>query len=321
MNKIHEKSPCCGAVIHHFGQRRRQCSNCQKTWRVWQRKRGRTKRRIHTEILLRYFQRYLPQTSIDRHTRAARLRKILRVFNEKTSWHPIPNGPLIAIVDGLIEYFNGKKYTLYLILLRSVAGNQAVILPPYLKIGTESGFGWNEALIQLPKEVHERIIALVCDGHTGLIEVAKSFGWIVQRCHFHLLARIEHCMSFGPRGKNIKLAIRLRKLAQCVLYRNHHEALDALNQLAVIKPTIVSPAFRTVISGLLKHYRDYRRYLEFSRYCLPTTSNSAEHLIGLIRDLQYRARGFRTPKSFMAWATGFCKYKKTITCRPKNQPN
>ncbi|MBI2639091.1 hypothetical protein HYW83_05890 [Candidatus Peregrinibacteria bacterium] len=245
----------------------------------------------------------------------------MSIFNEKTSWHPVPDGPLIAIVDGLVEYFNGKKYTLYLILLRSISGNKAVILPPYLKVGTESGHGWNEALLRLPQEVYDRIIALVCDGHTGLIVVAKGFGWIVQRCHFHLLSRIQHCMSCGSRGKNIKLAIRLRKLAQCVLYRDDREAIDALNQLAVIKPTITSPAFRTVISGLLKHYLDYRRYLEFPLYCLPTTSNSAEHLIGLIRDLQYRARGFRTPKSFMIWATGFCKYQKTITCRPKIQPN
>lgn len=321
MNKIHEKSLCCGAVIYRFGQRRRQCSGCRKTWRVWQRKRGRNERRIKTEILLRYFHGDLPWTSLDRHTRAARLRKILYVFNEKTPWHPVPDGPLIAIADGLVEYFNGKKYTLYLILLRSVSSHQAVILPPYLKIGTESGFGWYEALIKLPKKVHERIIALVCDGHTGLISVGQRFSWLVQRCHFHLLSRIEHCMSFGPRGKNIKLAIKLKKLTQCVLYRNDHEVIDALNQLAAIKPTITSSAFRTVISGLLKHYRDYRRYLEFPLYCLPTTSNSAEHLVGLIRDLQYRAKGFRTSTSFMAWATGLCKHKKTITCRPKIQPN
>lgn len=321
MNKTHEKSPCCGAVIHRFGRRRRQCSDCRKTWRVWQRKRGRTEHRIKTEFLLRYFDGNLPRTFLNRHTRAARLRKILHIFIEKTSWHPVPDGPLIAIVDGLVEYFNGEQYTLYLILLRSVSGHQAVILPPYLEIGTEYGYGWNKALIRLPKEVHERIIALVCGGHTGLISVAKGFGWVVQRCHFHLLSRIAHCMSFGPRGKNIKLAIRLRKLAQCVLYCSNRKMLDALEQLAVIKPTITSPAFRTVISGLLKHYQDYRRYLEFPLYRLPTTSNSAEHLVGLIRDLQYRARGFRTPKSFMAWVTGFCKHQKTITCRPKIQPN
>lgn len=321
MNKIHEKSTCCGVVIHRFGQRRRQCSGCRRTWRIWQRKRGRTKRRVQTQVLLKYFRGYLPQSSVERHTRAARLRNTLKVFNEKTSWHSVSDGPLIAVVDGLVEYFNGKKYTLYLILLRSVSSDKAVILPPYLKVGTESGCGWREALLRLPHEMHERIIALVCDGHTGLIAVAKGFGWVVQRCHFHLLLRIERCMSLGSRGKNVKLAIRLKKLAQCILYRNDCEVLDALHQLATIKPTITSPAFRTVISGLLSHYRDYRRYLEFPLYCLPTTSNSAEHLIGLIRGLQYRARGFRTPTSFMAWVTGFCKHQKIITCRPKIQPN
>lgn len=321
MNKIHEKSPCCGAKIYRFGQRRRQCSGCRKTWRVWQRKRGRNERRIKTETLLRYFRGDMFKTSLHRYARAARLRKILRVFNEKTPWHPVPDGPLIAIADGLIEYFDGKIHTLYLILLRSVSGTQAVILPPYLKVGTESDTGWEEAFLRLPEEAHEQIIALVCDGRTGLIGVARSFGWIVQRCHFHLLARIQHCMSFGSRGKNIKLALRLRKLVQRVLYRKDHEIVDALNQLAVIKPTITSPAFRSVISGFIKNYRDYRQYLEFPLYHLPTTSNSAEHLVGLIRDLQYRARGFRTPTSFIAWATGLCKNKKTITCRHKIQPN
>lgn len=307
--------------MHRFGQRRRQCSGCRKTWRVWQRKRGRTKRRGKITSLIKYLNGDSAKSSLERHTRAARLRKLLRVFNEKTSWHPIPNGPLIIIADGLVEYFNGKQYTLYLMLLRGVFVTQAVILPPYLKIGAESGPGWDEAFVRLPKKTHERIVALVCDGRTGLIAVGQKFGWLIQRCHFHLLARIARCMSFGALGKKRKQALWLRKLIQCVLYRNQAKIVSALDQLRAIKPTISSPAFRTVISGFLRNYKDFRTYLEFPLYRLPTTSNTAEHLVGLIRDLQYRARGFRTPESFLAWATALCKHRKTVTCRPKIQPN
>lgn len=247
---------------------------------------------------------------------------MLTQFNEKGPWEVIPGGPLIAIADAMIEYIDKRPYTIYFILVRSIHGSQAFILPPLMLPGGELVSGWGQSFRGIPAEVFARIVALVCDGHQGLVCGSKRLGWLLQRCHFHLLARIAHNVSFGPSGKNRSLGIRIQKLVHVVLYNKEislvHEALD---EIKVIKKTITSRNFKTVLSGFLKHYDDYRTYLELPQFQLPSTSNTAEHLVGLVRDLQYRAHGFRTPDSLFAWVSGFCKYHKSVTCRPKIQPN
>lgn len=322
MNKIHEKSPCCQSSIRLFGMRRRQCSSCKKTWRVWKRKRGRKNNRLHFETLFQYFERRLRNTRLQKRTFSARLRLVLEKYNAKTQWPKLPEGPLIIVADGLIEYFGGKKYAVYFILVRSISDSRAFIFAPYMRMGGEVVLGWQEAFSRLPKEVFDRICALVCDGHGGLVYLAKAHQWKLQRCHFHLLYRISHCASFGSLNKTNGLGMRIKNLVQIVLYQNNPEAISlALVALQGIKQGIASRSFKTVISGFLKHYEDYRTYINYPQYFLPTTSNSAEFLNAQIRDIQYRARGFRTPKSLFAWIIGFCKYRKFVTCRGKIQPN
>lgn len=321
MNKLHEKSPCCRVAVRRFGQRRRQCSSCQKTWRLWKRKRGRKLKRLPLETLLQYF-KGASKTNLQKRTFSARLRIVLKKFNEETPWPEVPDGPLIVIADGLLQPFQGEMYTLYVILVRSISGNQAIILPPYLRSGGEVALGWREAFAQLPSGILSRVEALVCDGHGGLVYLAKDHLWLLQRCHFHLLARIAHNASLGPLNKNKGLGKKVKNLVGVILYDiNEFSVILALEALKKLKQNISSRNFKTVISGFIKHHQDYRTYLENPTYFLPTTSNSAESLNAQIRDLQYRAKGFRTPNSFFAWITAFCKYKKSITCRGKIQPN
>jgi len=52
MAPLHAKSLCCGAQVRRFGRRRRQCTLCKRTWRIRQKKRGRTCTR-HTQVLLK----------------------------------------------------------------------------------------------------------------------------------------------------------------------------------------------------------------------------------------------------------------------------
>lgn len=320
MSKIHEKSPCCRGKIRLFGTRRRQCSTCKKTWRVWKRKRGRNERRSSLNTLFQYFKGTRILGSLKPRTASARLRKKLCCFNKQTMWPTIPDGSLIAVADAMIEYIEKRPYAIYFILVRPINGSQAFILPPLLLAGGESG--WEKAFEEIPADIFDRIVALVCDGHNSLVYNAKRFGWLLQRCHFHLLARIAHNVSFGPLGKNRRLGIRIQKLAHIVLYKKEISLVDeALNEIKKIKEVITSRNFRSVLSGFIKHYKDYRTYLDFPLYRLPSTSNSAEHLVGLVRDFQYRARGFRTADSLFAWVSGYCKYRKSVTCRPKIQPN
>lgn len=322
MSHIHEKSPCCHSHIHRFGSRRRQCASCKKTWRVWKKQRGRKRHRLPVDLLFRYFKGELGNTRLKKRTRAARLRSILQKFNEETPWPEIPEGPLVIVADALIEYIEKKKYAVYFILIRSIGNSQAFIFPPSMRAGGEVVLGWHEAFSSIPRSIFGRVRALVCDGHGGLVYLAKRHGLALQRCHFHLLARIAHNASTGPLGKNKGIGIKLKKLIEVVLYGKDQIAIyAAIEELKMIKKQITSPNFRTVISGFIKNFEDYRSYLNFPAYNLPTTSNTAEHLVGLVRDLQYRARGFRTPESLFSWITALCKYRRSVTCRAKIQPN
>lgn len=322
MNKLHEKSPCCNASVRLFGDRRRQCSVCQKTWRVWKKNRGRKKNRLALDPLFQYFEGKQRNTRVQKKTFSARLRLVLQKFNAEIPWPKIPDGQLIVVADGLIEYFENKKYAVYFILIRSIYDSKAYIFPPYMRAEGEVVLGWKEAFAKLPNEVLGRICALVCDGHGGLVYLAKAYGWRLQRCHFHLLHNIAHCASFGHLNQTDNMGLRIKNLVQVVLSHKDPDAISlAIEALQKIKDGITSSGFRTVISGFLKHYEDYRTYLNYPQYFLPTTSNSAEFLNSQIRDLQYRARGFRTQKSFFSWIIGFCKYRKFVTCRSKNQPN
>lgn len=273
--------------------------------------------------LFAYFEGTLKNNNkLQKRTVSARLRSLLQKFNKKTLWPDVPKGPLIIVADGLIQYFEKENYTIYFILVRNISASKAFILPPYMRKGGEVTLGWHEAFAQIPNDILVRIEALVCDGHGGLIYLAKSHQWVIQRCHFHVLARIAHCASLGPLGKNERIGMRIKNLVEVVLYNKNPAAiLLALEALQRIKINITSRSFKTVISGFIKHYQDFRSYLTFPQYHLPSTSNTAESLNALIRDLQYRARGFRTPSSLFSWITGFCKYKKSITCNHKIQPN
>lgn len=316
------KSICCNGSVRLFGVRRRQCALCKKTWRVWKKKRGRKRNRLGMDLLFRYFEGHLFSFRLEKRTLSARLRFLLQKFNKKTPWPEVPKGQLIAIADGLIEFFKGEKYTIYFILVRGIDASKAFILPPYLRAGGEVAVGWHEAFSRLPDEIFDRIAALVCDGHGGLVYLAKEQQLILQRCHFHLLAQIAHNASFGHLNRTRDVGLKVKKLVEIVLYQKDPFAVQrALEVLQDINRSISSKKLKTVISGFLRHHEDFRTYLDFPQYFLPTTSNSAEFLNAQIRDLQYRARGFRTPESLFAWVIGFCKYQKSVTCRGKNQPN
>lgn len=326
MEKIHEKSPCCGGSVWRFGERRRRCSVCKKTWRSWQKNKGPKKLRKNHRMLFSYLENEIgtitKQKNKSKLTPAAlhaRMAKSLKSFNEETPWPCVPKGELIAITDAMIEYIEGIPYVVYFILLRPLTSNKAIIMPFFVTKGSGEGYaGWQGAFNQVPAETRACIRALVCDGIMALFRIARDEGWVLQRCQFHLLARIEHNASTGRFGKNRKRGRRLIKLANIILFTKNEAVLqEAIQEIKRILIDINSRSFRTVLFGFIKHHQDFRSYLNYPKYNLPTTSNSAEHMISRIRKLQFRAHGFRTIKSLSSWIEGYIKFTKIITCNPK----
>jgi hypothetical protein len=329
MKKLHVKSSCCRERIRLFGERRRQCCKCKKTWRVRRKQVGRKKKRGSKLLLKRFFDHAIGSS----HARARQDPSIERnlqrdiersrdLFLRTTGWGIFPESSnVILIADARIGLIRKQWYTLYCIMVRGPKGNQAIIAPPVLLLGLETQPGWRRALDTLPEPLRARVRVIVCDGHRGTVNYAKQAGWLIQRCHFHLLAAIQGRRSRFAKSRHREEGERVHKLVNTALY--HHDesivrkALCEIDDLAI---STTSPQLRKVLDGFVNNYEDFRTYLHHTDLNLPTTSNTAESLIGMIHELCHRMRGFSSTGAFKKWTEALLKYKQTITCNGRNQP-
>lgn len=330
MNKKHEKSPCCREKIWRLGGRRRQCARCKKTWRVWKRKRGRNRLRISADIARRFvFHRLLPTRaklsgySAGRNKRQYRLAQSRRHCFSACPWKPAPlTGNLIVIADALVKFVEKKWHTWYFTLVRPIDSTWAVVLPPYHRPGTETVMGWRKAFDAVKPGVLSRIEAIVCDGHRGLVGESIWRKWKLQRCHFHLIARVQGRRSKWKSSRHYEEGWRVYNLIKQILEEPDEEKLSPfINELEEIGWTSDSPEIRRTLSGFTNHFQEYRTYLKYPELKLPATSNAAESFIGLVEEVCRRARGFKNLQVLNEWIICVSKTRATIKCNGKNQPN
>lgn len=330
MKKKHEKSPCCREKIWRLNGRRRQCAKCQKTWRVWKRKRGRGKIRISPDTAHRFvFHRLLPTRSrlsgrpFSRNKRQYRLAKSRHRCFSACPWPTAPKkGKLIVIADALVKFVEKKWHTWYFALVRPIDSIWAIILPPYHRPGTETVMGWRKAFDALETDILSRIEAIVCDGHRGLVSESIWRKWKLQRCQFHLLARVQGRRSKRKSSRHYQEGRRLYKLIKQILEEPNEEKLPpVVNELEEIGWMSESPELRKTLSGFVNHFQEYRTCLKYPELKLPTTSNTAETLIGLVEEVGRRARGFKNLKTLNEWIFCVSKTRAVIKCNGKNIPN
>lgn len=330
MDTYHAKSPCCGVRGRRFGTRRRQCTACHTTWRVRKKRRGRKRRRALSGQALKYLRHELPSLyarSRYRHLSLDKLKRHLRLSRDRfltsTPWPALPfEPPLVAIADAMVQCVEGIWYTIYFILIRKAKDHTALIVAPYARKGMENYEGWQKAFVELPPGTAASIKAIVCDGRVGLLEYAHEKKWLIQRCHFHLLARLQGRRSRRRYSRHFEEGVRLYRLIGCVLTEPQEATFQhSLVLIDAAAKTAPSKELRHILSGFVKHYRDYRTYLMYPHLRLPHTSNAVESVIGSIRALCHRARGFRTFHSLLQWIEAFLKSKKYFTCNGYHQPN
>lgn len=323
MNTLHAKSSCCHAGVVRYGDRRRQCRLCKRTWTVWKRKRGRRPIRIHPaphtiafasqESLRHRAARLHAGRECVRRRHASQLRLLLRTLAPP----PAPSGALIAIIDGYQLFFGAQPWTVYLILLRPVVSSWATITTPCLLEGRETIRGREKAFAFLPACVWSQIRAVVVDGMHGVDRFARSQGWVLQRCHVHLL-RILYPL-LGNRFHSVR-AKRLRRRAydhvRTVLASSDEET--DRRSITVIRSIAYSPQcprrFGMKLRGFLAAYRDFRSYRAYPELCLPATTNAAEVVCGKIAEMVRRTRGFRMPRSFERWVVLLLRIHSRVRC-------
>lgn len=330
MNKLHEKSPCCQEKIWRINARRRQCSKCKKTWRVWKKKRGRRKARISPNAAHKFvFHRLLPiraklsERSVSRNKHQYHLAKSRHYCFSNCPWKlASKSGKLIIVADALVKFVEKKWHTWYFMLVRPVDSTWAVVLPPYHRQGTETVMGWRNAFDTIETAVLSRIEAIVCDGHRGFISESIWRKWKLQRCHFHLIARVQSRRSKWKSSRHYEEGWKIYKLIKQVLEDRSKEKIpSAINEIEEIGWTTASPDLRRTLLGFVNHFEEYRTYLKYPELKLPITNNSAESFIGLVEEVLRRARGFKNLKVLNEWIICVSKTRAVIKCNGKNIPN
>ena len=323
MRLVHAKSPCCRARVVRFGSRRRQCVQCKKTWRIRSKKRGRKPVRVHPnveKIAFASFESLRHQAKRLKKGRELVRRRHSQVMDKLIKKLPSPQappGPLIAIIDGWIWFFDQRAYTLYLILLRSTHSTRAILTQPVILAGHENINGWKEAFSTLDPAIIESIRAVVSDGVTGFHIYARERNWVLQRCHIHLIRTLYPLL--GKRNSTAKHKKLREKMYQCVLeiLKTPNQARAELLVLQLSKMANYSYCpkwFGLRTRGFLEQYQDFRSYLKYPELNLPKTTNSAESVFRLLSDTLRQTRGFRNPQAMIKWVTLQFKIIKSIKC-------
>lgn len=328
MEKIHEKSLCCRGEIRRFGGRRQQCKQCLQTWTRWPKRRGRKRKRVSKQIVVQFLQHGVGSAYARQRDRSLSARTITRdiirsrdLLCRTTSWPTPPNkAPFILIADAVIKRVGRTHYTAYCLFIRTPREKQATILPPTILAGGETQPGWNVALHALPPVIRDHTMALVCDGHRGTVNYAKRQKWVIQRCHFHLIAAIQGRRSRWTWSRHREESRRIFEYVYAILEAKDDAKLGKqLHALQKCAFSTSSPQLRKILIGFINNYAYYRSYLYYPHLNLPTTTNTAESFISSIEELCHRLRGFPTPHSFFKWTETLVKFRKKIVCNGNYQ--
>ena len=319
MNLKHEKSPCCQAKIYKFGNKRKQCSQCKKTWTKYAKKRGRKTKRSNHQLINKVLGQgqkltYLAERkgSVSRTALSQRLKKAM---TRKQRENEYPKGWLILIADALWFNLSGQRWNLYIMAVRSITGGKAFFLDPLFLPGRESGAGWREALGNIPPDINNRLLALVSDGFRGLCALAKENKWINQRCHFHLILQFQ--IQLGE-WKNLPDSPYRKKVFAivCELLRTTDKEIECTEKLYELLADKKCPRrYRMIGIEFLRRIDDFRAYLKYPELHLPHTTNCIESFNKIIRD---RCKYVNTPQALKLRAVSLMRIRTSVTCNHRD---
>lgn len=324
MNSKHAKSPCCGARVRRFGPRRRQCVQCQHTWTIRPRRRGRPAHRTPAFVLHRVLvdgftlrQLFSKRPGVALPAYRYRFRQALRRFVARPSPQKIPPGPLVLLADGLWFEFDGMPWVLYLTALKPCRGNYATFLDPLLLPGKEGASRWQQALAAIPPDATRRIQAMLVDNLPGMRRLAHQRQWVLQLCHFHLLLKLQaqrRGVRYTLRGGPVREKIHqlIRSALDLPDGRRLSRTLDRLERLS--HTDCGTQRIQTTVREFLSALQFYRPYLRHPHLGLPRTTNSVESMCRLLREMFRSSRAGSNPASVLLWATALIRLRPNVTC-------
>lgn len=288
---------------------------CKKTWSIRPKKRGRKAKRVNPDLLDKVLGKGHRISHIaDRKGsvgQPALSYRFKKAMTTKSRTNEYPIGWLVLIADALWFELDGKRWTLYLLAVRSTTGGSAHFLDPILLPGRETGTGWGEALANIPPEIENRIIALVSDGFRGLCHLAKKKSWVSQRCHFHLLAQFKVQLGFWKKLPDHPIRKEIYTMVCKLLKTKEHEIEYSENLFELLIFNRCPHRYREVGMEFLRRLSEFRAYLKYPELHLPHTTGCLESFNKIIRD---RCKYVRTSESLRLRAISLTRVRTTITC-------
>lgn len=320
MNILHKKSKCCNAKIVRFGAKRRQCTACKRTWRIYPAKRGPKPSRKQNNYLKKVFnhgfriKQLFFSSRLSADTIYKRFAKNLNEATSKKRIIRVRGSKLILIIDAQWHYFKKELWTIYCLSIKSVDSETVTMLDPILKKGKESAASWNAMFDQLPVSLKNRVVVVVSDGIRGIEGVVENNGWIIQRCHFHLLSMLQKM-----RGKRSSTSGRLirEKMYQLVKATLSESSKYKLNnfckRIEILSKEKDCPVrMRMVARDFLRKISEFRNYLTYPDLNIPTTTNVMESFNSFARE---KAKTVNTPQSWHKWMIACARFKSKFTCK------
>lgn len=322
MNIKHEKSACCRAKIYKYGNKRRQCSVCKKTWTNWKKKRGRKSLRAKKQLIHRVlieghslFSSGVSKSNISNAALSHRFKKAMTSYLDKLEPIKIPDNELILVCDALWLKFKKTRWTLYLGILKPVNSSSAIILEPIMHQGRENLDDWKKFMDNIPEYAKIRIKAMVSDGFRGHSGIAKNNNWLNQRCHFHLNALLQ-CRR--GRRKNLPNSNLREDIYQTIITLLSIES-DTTSLTSHLEEIIRKPEcpgkLKMIATNFLNNIDHFRNYMNYPELNIPNTTNSVESLNRIVNE---RCRHIRTPKSYLLRVKTFLRAKERIICNSRN---
>ena len=321
------KSRCCEAKIWSLSDRRRQCSGCGRRWRIRLKTRGRKDRRSDHRLIAQVFSQRRSLTDVagrlglTRQALSARFRKVLAPRDIALSEAPAPGIDTILLVDGLWFRFKHRQWVLYLTALRPVLEDRARFFDPVLLEGSESKQAWIKVIGMIPQRHRSTIRAIVGDKFSGCRDIAHKNGWVLQLCHFHLLAQFKGRVTRRSTTKARILRQEVFRFVSQALLTIDRKRLATLSMcLKMLLADDTTPKrYKSSVRGFLRTMDDYHAYLRYPELRLPRTNGTSEAMARRIRDLLNNTRSLSTPSALTNWATNLVRLKPTIMCRPSCQ--
>lgn len=320
MKILHKKSECCNAKIVRFGAKRRQCTACKRTWRVYPAKRGPKPSRKQCNYLKKVFNHGLRVKQLSLNSRLStdavykRFAKNLNEVIKKKRIIRIRGSELILIIDAQWHYFKKELWTIYCLSIKSANSGMATMLDPVLKQGKESAASWNEIFNQLPLSIKNRIVVIVSDGIRGIEGVVENNGWIIQRCHFHLLSLLQKMR--GKRASTYGRLVReeIYRLVKLSLSETSTFRLNIIyRRLTMLSQEDGCPKrMRMIVRDFLRRISEFRNYLSYSDLNIPITTNVMESFNSFARE---KAKTVNTPKSWHKWVIACARLKSKFICK------